>query len=96
MPAAGSQAERPVGGHACRPAGRKVSVDGFEDLRIPDRPRIVVVIAEDPDVVDVGEGTVAGRGLVKGPRPATMDQLQVAPLSLKPVGAAALPVWVAW
>ncbi|MFI6071337.1 SRPBCC domain-containing protein [Actinoplanes sp. NPDC051343] len=29
-------------------------------------------------------------------RPVVVGQLQVAPLSLKPVGAAALPVWLAW
>ena len=30
------------------------------------------------------------------PRPVVVTQLQAAPLRRKPVGAAALPVWLAW
>ncbi len=37
-----------------------------------------------------------GPGPLKRRRPVVVGQLQVVPLSLKPVGAAALPVWLAW
>lgn len=36
-----------------------------------------------------------GPGPVSGLGPSLVGQLQVVPLSLKPVGAAALPVWLA-
>lgn len=43
-----------------------------------------------------GPRSTTGRGRENGAGPSWMGQLQVVPLSLKPVGAAALPVWLAW
>jgi hypothetical protein len=53
------------------------------------------VVPEQPGDGSAGV-THDGPGPLMRFRPVVVGQLQVVPLSLKPVGAAALPVWLAW